>query len=100
MQTVRLVGNIAQFGATWKTNCSTVKDIFKLIECQTQGFKKYLLDADKAGVAYEIKKGKDILQNPEDLMLSTIADEDIIITEVPDGSKKGLKILICIVLIK
>jgi len=99
MQTVRLVGNIAKFGEVWETNCSNIRDIFKLIECQTKGFKQYLINADKLGVAYEIKKGKDILENPEDLLLKTIDNEEIIIVEVPDGAKKGLKILAGIILV-
>lgn len=99
MQTVHLVGSISKFGKVWQTDCANVKDIFKLINCQTLGFNKYLIEAEEAGVAYEIRKGKDILQNPEDLLLSTVEDEDIIITEVPDGAKKGLKILAGIILI-
>jgi predicted phage tail protein len=98
MQTVRLVGNIAQFGEVWETSCNNVRDIFKLIDCQTSGFRKYLMEADKAGVAYEIRKGKDILQNPEDLLLKTVDDEEIVIVEVPDGAKAGLKIIAGIIL--
>jgi len=99
MQTVRLVGDIAKFGEVWQTDCANIRDIFKLISCQTLGFKKYLLEAEEAGVAYEIKKGKDILQNPEDLLLSTVEEEEIIITEVPGGAKAGLKIVAGIILI-
>lgn len=98
MQTVRLVGNIAQFGEVWETSCNNVRDIFRLIDCQTSGFRKYLMEADKAGVAYEIRKGKDILQNPEDLLLKTVDDEEIVIVEVPDGAKAGLKIIAGIIL--
>ena len=99
MQTVRLVGDIAKFGEVWQTDCANIRDIFKLISCQTLGFKKYLLEAEEAGVAYEIKKGKDILQNPEDLLLSTVEEEEIIITEVPGGAKAGLRIVAGIILI-
>jgi len=99
MQTVRLVGNIAQFGEVWETECANVRDIFRLINCQCSGFKKYLVEADKAGVAYEIRKGKDILKEPEDLLLSTVPDEEIIIVEVPDGAKKALKLIAGIILI-
>lgn len=99
MQTVHLVGNISKFGKVWQTDCANIRDIFKLINCQTLGFNKYLIEAEEAGVAYEIRKGKDILQNPEDLLLSTVEDEDIIITEVPDGAKKGLKIVAGIILV-
>lgn len=88
MQTVYLNGNIAQFGEVWKTNCKNIRDIFKLIDCQTPGFRKYLLDASEANVGFEIKRGSDFLEDDRDLLLS-LKDEDIIITEVPSGSKSA-----------
>lgn len=93
MQTVYLNGNIAQFGEVWKTNCKNIRDIFKLIECQTPGFRKYLLDASDANVGFEIKRGSDFLESEEELLLS-LQEEDIIITEVPSGSKSGKSALI------
>ena len=41
MQKVKLVGEISKFGSTWETECSNIRDIFKLIECQT-GFRQHL----------------------------------------------------------
>lgn len=99
MQRVYLNGTIEQFGRVWNTNCSTIIDIFKLIDCQTPGFKKYLIDATENGIEFEIQRGSDIIENPNELLLS-LNEEDIIITEVPRGSKtNGTKILAAIVLI-
>lgn len=58
-----------------------------------------MIEAEEAGVAYEIQKGKDILIEPEDLYLNTIEDEVIYITEVPNGAKAGLKIIAGFILI-
>ena len=88
MQTVRLNGSISKFGEVWETNCTNIRDIFKLIECQTQGFRQHLLSAAEANVNYEIQRGKDFLEYPEELLLN-LNEEDIIITEVPSGSKSG-----------
>ena len=88
MQTVYLNGDIAKFGAVWETDCRNIRDIFKLIECQTPSFRKYLIDASEADVSYEIKRGEDFLEDTDDLLLS-LNNEDIIITEVPSGSKTG-----------
>jgi len=99
MQNVKLVGNIAQFGDTWQTDCANIRDIFKLIECQSPKFRQYLLDAAEAGVGYEIQKGKEFLEYPEELFLN-VGEEDIIITEVPAGSKGGVgKILAAVAII-
>ncbi len=88
MQRVKLVGEIAKFGSNWETNCRDIRDIFKLIECQTPGFRQHLISAADAGIGYKIKRGKDYLQSDEELLLS-LNKEDIIITEVPAGAKGG-----------
>lgn len=88
MQTVYLNGGISQFGTKWSTNCANIRDIFKLIDCQTPGFRQYLVSAAENNVDFEIKRGEDILESGEELLLS-LRDEDIVITEVPAGAKDG-----------
>ena len=88
MQTVYLNGDIAKFGQKWETDCTNIRDIFKLIECQTPGFRKYLIEASEADVSYEIQRGEELLESIDELLLS-LNNEDIIITEVPSGSKTG-----------
>ena len=88
MQTVYLNGGIERFGRKWSTDCTNIRDIFKLIDCQTPGFRNYLLDAAENNVGFEIQRGSDVLDTPEELLLS-LREEDIIITEVPAGSKSG-----------
>lgn len=87
MQTVYLNGDIAKFGSRWHTECRTIPEIFKLIECQTPGFRQYLVEAAENGVNYEIRRGEDFVS--EDTLLLSLGKEDIIITEVPAGSKSG-----------
>ena len=89
MQKVKLVGEIAKFGSSWETSCATIADIFKLIDCQTPGFRQHLVEGAEAGVGYTIKRGKDYLEEGEELLLS-LNDEDIIITEIPAGAKSGM----------
>ena len=99
MQTVYLNGGLSQFGEKWTTECKDIASIFKLIECQTPGFRKYLTDAVEADVGFEIQRGSEFLENPEELLLS-LNEEDIIITEVPSGSKSGgAKILAAIAIL-
>ena len=98
MQTVYLNGGISQFGERWEADCTNIRDIFKLIDCQTPGFRQYLMKAAEAGVDFEIQRGEDFLSEPEELFLD-LRDEDIIITEVPAGSKSGVgKILAAFVI--
>ena len=88
MQKVKLVGEIAKFGSSWETNCANIGDIFKLIDCQTPGFRQHLVEGADAGIGYTIKRGEDYLQEGEELLLS-LNNEDIIITEIPAGAKSG-----------
>lgn len=89
MQKVRLVGNnLSKFGEVWETNCSTMRDIFKLIDCQYPDFRPYLTEAVEAGVSFEVKRGSTFLEYPEELFM-TVGHEDIVITEVPAGAKSG-----------
>ena len=62
MQKVKLVGEIAKFGSSWETNCANIGDIFKLIDCQTPGFRQHLVEGADAGIGYTIKRGEDYLQ--------------------------------------
>ena len=99
MQSVYLVGGIEKFGPHWEAECSNIRDIFRLIDCQTPGFRKYLVDAAEAWVGFEIQRGEEFLEEPEEMLLS-LNNEDIIITEVPAGSKSaGSKILAAIAII-
>ena len=59
MQTVYLNGGIAQFGPQWEASCANIRDIFKLIECQTPGFREYLLEAAENNVGFEIQRGSE-----------------------------------------
>lgn len=91
-------GEIAKFGEVYTVNCLTVIDIIKLISCQVPGFREYLIEAAEKGVYFEILKGDSILEYPEELLIN-IRNEDIIITEVPIGSKSGEQKLLAAVAI-
>jgi predicted phage tail protein len=98
MQKVTLMGGLEQFGKEWHIKCGTIQDILKLIDCQTPGFRKYLIECDEAGLDIEIVRGSDILVDPRELLMN-ISDEDIFITIVPAGSKsKFLTIALSVVL--
>ena len=54
MQKVKLVGEIAKFGSSWETNCANIGDIFKLIDCQTPGFRQHLVEGADAGIGLSL----------------------------------------------
>ena len=99
MQTVRLEGQIGEkFGTEWTTNCTNIPDIFKLIDCQTPGFRNYIIEAAENNIDFAIKRGVEFI-GEEELLLS-IGEEDIIITEIPAGQKSGWgKVLAAIALV-
>ena len=43
MTHVKLMGEIGEkFGSDWRMSATSFRDIFKLIECQTEGFAQYI----------------------------------------------------------
>lgn len=98
MQTVHLMGELSQFGDTWETECNNVRDIIKLIDCQTPGFRKYLIDTQEAGGGLDIVKGSDIIVDPSELILN-LHEEDIYLTPIPTGAGKLGKAMLVIGLI-
>ena len=100
MQRAILEGKIGEkFGREWPIEgCNTLKDTFKLIDCQTEAFTQYLVEAAENNVDFAIQRGIDFI-GEEELLLS-IGDEDLIITEVPAGQKSGFaKILAAIAIV-
>ena len=85
MQTVYLKGEISKFGEVWETNCSNLREILRLIGCQSPGFDKYLIDMLEKNRGLEIVKGSEIINCVEDFIFP-LEEEDIIITEVPAGA--------------
>jgi len=98
MQKVVLVGDLAQFGEVWNTECKNIGSIFRLISCQTPQFRKYLIDAYDAGLDIEVVKAGELLLDPRELFVS-IKSEDIVITLCPSGEKsKTLRIFTAVAL--
>lgn len=97
---VHLLGELSQFGEVWQAEAKSLSDIIKLIECQTEGFRKFLIDAVEAGLDLAIV-GKDFfVSEPEELVFNNLGPEELYISLVPAGSGKGWgKILLAVVLI-
>ena len=98
MQTVYLKGDMGnRFGEKWSMNVSNAQDIFKLIECQRDGFKQYMLDCVENNIDFTVQRGEDLIDETE-LMLS-LGEEDITVTPVPAGSKGNVGKLIAAALL-
>tara|TARA_R100001082_G_scaffold110790_1_gene91787 strand:+ start:385 stop:1134 length:750 start_codon:yes stop_codon:yes gene_type:complete len=88
---VQLVGDIGdKFGHEWSMNIESYSDIINLIDCQTEGFKKYLIESEENGIGFKIQRGEDLIQDEQELLLN-INEEDIIITAVPLGAAETFK---------
>lgn len=86
MQTVYLKGDMGErFGEKWSMNVANVQDIFKLIECQREGFRNYMIDCIDNGIDFTVQRGEEFIDETE-LMLS-LGEEDLTVTAIPVGSK-------------
>lgn len=89
MNTVHLVGDIGdKFGHVWSMNVANYSELIRLIDCQTEGFKQYLLGAEENGIGFVFQRAGEYINDESELLLS-LNDEDIILTAVPLGSKGG-----------
>lgn len=97
---IHLLGELAQFGDIWQMQAKSISDVIQLIECQEVGFRKFLIYAAEAGLDLAIV-GKDFrVEEPDELLFENLGPEEVYISLVPAGSKKGWgKILLAAVLI-
>ena len=102
MTHVKLMGEIGEkFGSDWHMNAKSFRDIFKLIECQTEGFGQYIREKAEEGIDFTIQNGKDLIDNGLDLQIAP-PQNTIIITPVAAGEGKlgnALKIILGVILI-
>ena len=98
MQTVYLKGDMGErFGEKWSMNVSNVQDIFKLIECQREGFRSYMVDCIENDIDFTVQRGEEFIDETE-LMLS-LGEEDLTVTAIPAGSKGNVGKLIAAALL-
>ena len=94
MTHIKLMGELGEkFGAEWTSADSSMRDVLKLIDCQVEGFKEYLVDCHTKNIQFSIQNGDELFEDEEDLWLPNLKDT-VIITPVPAGSGKGLGKLI------
>tara|TARA_R100000951_G_scaffold26541_1_gene22472 strand:+ start:509 stop:1285 length:777 start_codon:yes stop_codon:yes gene_type:complete len=86
MTHVKLMGEIGEkFGTEWDMNVSNFRDVFRLIDCQTEGFKKYLVECAEKGIDFTIQNGEDLIEGTVDAMIAPVKDT-VIITPVAAGA--------------
>ena len=86
MNTVHLVGDIGdKFGHEWNMNVSDYGEIVRLIDCQREGFKQYLIESEENEIGFTIQRAGEYINDEQELLLN-LNEEDIIITAVPMGA--------------
>lgn len=98
MQTVYLKGELGdRFGEKWSMNVDRIHDIFKLIECQREGYRQYMVDCAENGIDFTVQRGEEFIDEAE--LLLSVGKEDVIVTPVPQGSKGNVGKLIAAALL-
>lgn len=96
MTHVKLMGELGEkFGTDWRMATSSFRDIFKLIDCQTEGFKQYILESAEKGIDFEILNGKDLLQDGYSVLLEHPENTVIITPKAAGaGASDALKVIV------
>ena len=100
MTHVKLMGELGEkFGTDWHMNVKNFRDIFKLIECQTEGFKSYLLKCAEKGIDFDILNGADLVEDGFAVMLEHPKDTIVITPKATGaGASDVIKVIVGIVL--
>ena len=85
---VYLHGQLANFGKEWSVDAPLMADVIKLIDCQTQGFRKFLVEAAEAGLELSMVVDEETIEEPEELLLEN-KKGDVHLALMPSGSKRG-----------
>ena len=100
MTHIKLMGELGKkFGTEWNSGSTSVRDALKLIDCQVEGFKEYIIECHQKNIQFSIQNGEDFIEEFEELTLKGILKNTLIITPVPAGSGKGLGKLIAAALL-
>ena len=76
---IYLEGELGEkFGTNFTVHAENMQEIFRCIDANHDGFKKYLTECQESGTDFAIKRGKEYV-GEEELLLS-VADEDITFT--------------------
>lgn len=88
MTHVKLMGELGEkYGSDWHANVRTTRDIFKLIECQHDDFRDYIIDCSKKGINFTVQNGEELLDQMEAFI--TPLKDTVIITPVAAGAGAG-----------
>ena len=98
-RTIHLMGRMGKlFGETHRLNCDTVQEAMHALDCMKGGVRRYLLECTDSDIQFTVQKGEDFMDY--DNIGHNLGKDDIIITPIPQGSKKGIgKIILGIILI-
>jgi len=89
-----------KFGTDWHMATSSFRDIFKLIDCQTEGFKNYIRESAEEGIDFDIFNGEDLLEDGYSVMLEKPEDLVVITPKAAGaGFSDAFKIIVGAILI-
>ena len=96
---IYLEGELGEkFGTSFTVHAENMQEIFRCIDANHDGFKKYLIDCHEKNVGFVIDVAdKNIEHEPE--LLLPLKEGDVTVTVVPAGSKGFGKILAAIAVI-
>ena len=96
---IYLEGELGEkFGTNFTVHAENMQEIFRCIDANHDGFKKYLIDCHEKNVGFVIDVADKNIQHEPELLLP-LKDGDVTVTVVPAGSKGFGKILAAIAVI-
>ena len=96
---VYLEGELGEkFGKEFTMNVNSFAEAIRCLDCNFSGFKKYMVESEDRGIGFVCEVAGTPIQDERELLLIDKNEGDFTITAVPMGSKKGVKIIIGVIL--
>ena len=96
---IYLEGELGEkFGTNFTVHAENMQEIFRCIDANHDGFKKYLIDCHEKNVGFVIDVADKNIQHEPELLLP-LKEGDVTVTVVPAGSKGFGKILAAIAVV-
>lgn len=86
MTTIRLYGQLRQFGRSFRLSVRSPAEAIKALCIQTPGFERFISNAKSQGIEFAVFRGSKTVQENE---LSFSGSDEIRIAPVVTGSKRG-----------
>lgn len=95
---VYLEGEIGEkFGKEFTMDVNSFAEAIRCLDCNFSTFRKYMIESENRGIGFVCEVAGSPVKDERELLLEH-GEGDLVISAVPSGSKKGVKVIVGVIL--